>query len=132
MNLLNPGLPRYNRGNSYYKRPPVGRRHVVRNNLRRTVLNIHPNVHKITIWWDEIQVDVNVYLVRGRRNAIIDSGPPQLGKDAVASALEVLQTRDFQYIYNIFVRKYIQYAQRTSPTTVHGYGKMSTKSKDLP
>jgi glyoxylase-like metal-dependent hydrolase (beta-lactamase superfamily II) len=53
-------------------------------------LNIHPNVYKITIWWDEIQVDVNVYLVRGRRNAIIDSGPPQLGRAAVAAAMEAM------------------------------------------
>jgi glyoxylase-like metal-dependent hydrolase (beta-lactamase superfamily II) len=35
-------------------------------------------------------VDVNVYLVRGSRNAIIDSGPPQLGVDAIATALETL------------------------------------------
>ncbi|MEJ2740853.1 MAG: MBL fold metallo-hydrolase, partial [Dehalococcoidia bacterium] len=49
-----------------------------------------------------IQVDVNVYLIRGRRNAIIDSGPPGLGGEAVAAALEVLDLSisDVDFILN--------------------------------
>ena len=47
-------------------------------------------------------MDVNVYLIRGKRNAIIDSGPPGLGGEAVAAALEVLDLSisDVDFILN--------------------------------
>jgi glyoxylase-like metal-dependent hydrolase (beta-lactamase superfamily II) len=50
----------------------------------------HPKVNKISMWWDMIQVGISVYLIHGQRKAIIDTGPPQIGSDTIASALETM------------------------------------------
>ncbi len=51
-------------------------------------MNVHPRIHTIGIWWDAIQANMDTYLVRGKINALIDSGPPQSSLEPMATALK--------------------------------------------
>ena len=42
----------------------------------------------LSIWWDAIQANMDTYLVRGKMNALIDSGPPQSSLEPMATALK--------------------------------------------
>jgi glyoxylase-like metal-dependent hydrolase (beta-lactamase superfamily II) len=56
----------------------------------RIIMEIHPKVTQISIWWDEAQDEVEVYFIRGQKNAIIDTGPPNAHKGAIYTALRAL------------------------------------------
>jgi glyoxylase-like metal-dependent hydrolase (beta-lactamase superfamily II) len=45
-------------------------------------------VQTLSIWWDTIQSNIDTYLVRGRVNALVDSGPPQFSVEPMAAALK--------------------------------------------
>jgi glyoxylase-like metal-dependent hydrolase (beta-lactamase superfamily II) len=64
-------------------------------------MEIHPKVTQISIWWDRLQVEVEAYFIKGQRNAIIDTGPPQ-APDPIGSALRALDLRlaDIDLILN--------------------------------
>jgi glyoxylase-like metal-dependent hydrolase (beta-lactamase superfamily II) len=51
-------------------------------------VQVHPKINRISILWDVIEVDINLYLINSLRNAVIDTGPPQLGHEAVSSFLK--------------------------------------------
>jgi hydroxyacylglutathione hydrolase len=53
-------------------------------------MEIHPKATQISIWWDKVQDEVNVYFLRGQRNVIIDTGPPDLYKGGIYTALRAL------------------------------------------
>lgn len=53
-------------------------------------MEIHPKVTQISLWWDGIQDEVNAYLIRGERNAIIDTGPPNAHKNGIYTMLRAL------------------------------------------
>jgi glyoxylase-like metal-dependent hydrolase (beta-lactamase superfamily II) len=40
--------------------------------------------------WDMIEADISVYLIKGQRKAIIDTGPPQIGGETIAAALSTM------------------------------------------
>ncbi len=51
-------------------------------------MNVHPRIQTVSIWWDAIQGNIDTYLVRGKVNALIDSGPPQSSLEPMAMALK--------------------------------------------
>jgi len=51
---------------------------------------IHPKITQIGIWWDKMQAEVNVYFIRGKKNALIDTGPAQTSQDTITVALKEL------------------------------------------
>ena len=51
-------------------------------------MNVHPRINTLSIWWDAIQANMDTYLVRGKMNALIDSGPPQSSLEPMATALK--------------------------------------------
>ena len=51
-------------------------------------MEIHPRVHHIVAWFGEVRV--NLYLITGERNAIIDTGIPESPQNDIAPALEKL------------------------------------------
>lgn len=65
-------------------------------------MQVHPNVNRISIHWDVIEVDINVYLINSLRNAVIDTGPPQIGHEAISSALKTidLYSSNIDFILN--------------------------------
>jgi glyoxylase-like metal-dependent hydrolase (beta-lactamase superfamily II) len=48
---------------------------------------IHPQIHTVSIFWEQIQSTIEAYLVKGKMNALIDSGPPQTSPDVISQAL---------------------------------------------
>jgi glyoxylase-like metal-dependent hydrolase (beta-lactamase superfamily II) len=48
---------------------------------------IHPQIHTVSIFWDQIQSTIEAYLVKGKTNALVDSGPPLPSPDAMTRAL---------------------------------------------
>ena len=51
-------------------------------------LQIHPRVQTLSIWWEALQANIDTYLVRGKVNALVDSGPPQVSPEPLAAALK--------------------------------------------
>lgn len=50
--------------------------------------DIHERISAVDIWWEQIQFNIPIYLVKGGCNALIDAGPPQGSASVLASALE--------------------------------------------
>jgi glyoxylase-like metal-dependent hydrolase (beta-lactamase superfamily II) len=63
-------------------------------------VELHPNVQSLSFLWQKTQSKVEAYLLSGQVNAVIDTGPPGVSADAIASALSAahLATRDIALI----------------------------------
>ncbi len=48
---------------------------------------IDPRIETLRIWWDRFQTHIHAYLIKGRISALIDTGPPQISREIVASML---------------------------------------------
>jgi len=48
---------------------------------------VHPNIEALSFIWEKTQGKVEAYLLKGRVNAVIDTGPPQVSFDATAPVL---------------------------------------------
>jgi len=65
-------------------------------------MQIHPRIDQINIWWDEAQDEVEVYLIKGNRKAIIDSGPPNVDRTVLYPSLAAqdLMLNDIEVLLN--------------------------------
>ncbi len=48
---------------------------------------IHPRIETLSIRWDRFQTTIEAYLIKGRLNAMIDTGPPQVSQETIGSIL---------------------------------------------
>jgi len=49
---------------------------------------IHGKISTVNIWWQDVGLNVPIYLIKGESKALIDAGPPQRTSGAIAGALE--------------------------------------------
>jgi glyoxylase-like metal-dependent hydrolase (beta-lactamase superfamily II) len=65
-------------------------------------VEVHPRIKKVSIWWDAVQSNIQAYLVKGKLNTLVDTGPPQVSADTVTTALKAfdLAPGDIDLILN--------------------------------
>jgi glyoxylase-like metal-dependent hydrolase (beta-lactamase superfamily II) len=63
---------------------------------------VHPRIKRVSIWWEAVQSNINAYLVKGKLNTLVDTGPPQASADVVTAALKAfdLAPGDIDLILN--------------------------------
>ncbi len=63
---------------------------------------VHKRIDTLSIWWDLFQSTIEVFLIRGKVNAVIDSGPPQTTGDTITSVLNAsgLNPADVDFVLN--------------------------------
>lgn len=59
-------------------------------------------INALSIRWEAMQTNIEAYLVRGKVNALIDSGPPQASPEVIAAALKAfdLKPGDIDLVIN--------------------------------
>jgi glyoxylase-like metal-dependent hydrolase (beta-lactamase superfamily II) len=62
----------------------------------------HPRINWVTIWWNAVQSNIEAYLVKGKRNTLVDTGPPQASAEVITAALKAfdLAPGDIDLILN--------------------------------
>ena len=68
----------------------------------RVGMNSSDRIHALSIRWEAMQTEIEAYLVRGKVNALIDSGPPQASPEVIAAALKAfdLKPGDIDLVLN--------------------------------
>ena len=63
---------------------------------------VHKKIETISFWWDKAQVEVESYLIKGRVNVMIDTGPPEASEGRIASNLRSfgLRLTDIDLVLN--------------------------------
>jgi glyoxylase-like metal-dependent hydrolase (beta-lactamase superfamily II) len=61
---------------------------------------LHPNIQSLSFLWEKTNSKIEAYLLLGQVNAVIDTGPPQISADTIASVLSPtgLKARDIALI----------------------------------
>ena len=54
---------------------------------------VDKRIRGLSIWWEAMQITIEAYLVRGKVNVLVDSGPPQASPDVIASTLKAFDLR---------------------------------------
>jgi glyoxylase-like metal-dependent hydrolase (beta-lactamase superfamily II) len=65
-------------------------------------VEVHPSIKRVSIWWDAVQSNIDAYLVKGKLNTLVDTGPPQVSADIMTAALKAfnLGPEDIDLILN--------------------------------
>jgi glyoxylase-like metal-dependent hydrolase (beta-lactamase superfamily II) len=65
-------------------------------------IEVHPRIKRVSIWWDAVQSNIEAYLVKGKLNTLVDTGPPQASADVITAALKAfdLAPADIDLILN--------------------------------
>jgi glyoxylase-like metal-dependent hydrolase (beta-lactamase superfamily II) len=91
---------------------------------------IHPQIHTVSIFWEQIQSTIEAYLVKGKMNALIDSGPPQASPDVIAQALAEFGVTPAEIDFVLHTHGHVDHVGGDEPLKAAGKAKLLIHRED--
>jgi glyoxylase-like metal-dependent hydrolase (beta-lactamase superfamily II) len=93
---------------------------------------IHSKIHTLSIFWEPIQSTIEAYLIKGKANALVDSGPPQVSPDVIVRALAAFDLTPAEIDFVLHTHGHVDHTGGDEPLRAAGKTKLLIHREDAP